>query len=95
MKQIIKSNSNPSVILVDSIKDDYNLHAHGLYGIIARGRKYVLSVSDKFFTFAAGDSRWSSYTSFAGLLQGCLTHPDVQVFIFDDLKEYAEWILKD
>jgi len=94
MKQIIKSNPNPSVISVDQIQEDYNLSTRGLYGIIAKGRKYVLSTGNKIFTFTAGNNSWLSHTSFNGLLQECLDQPDVQVFIFDDLKEYAEWILK-
>lgn len=104
MKQIIKSNSNIPFILVEEIINDYNLSEHGLYAIIAKGHKYVLSAtvnfppqvdSYGFFTFASGNDRWSSRTSFITLLRECVEHPDIQVFIFDDLKEYAEWILKD
>ena len=95
MKQIIKSNSNIPFILVEEIINDYNLSEHGLYAIIAKGHKYVLSATCGFFTFASGNDRWSSHTSFIALLRECVENPDVQVFIFDDLKEYAKWILKD
>jgi hypothetical protein len=99
MKQIVKSNSNIPFILVEEIINDHNLSEHGLYAIIAKGHKYVLSATGGFFTFASGNYRWSSrtsfITSFITLLRECVEHPDIQVFIFDDLKEYAEWILKD
>ena len=100
MKQIIKSNSNISFILVKEIINDYNLSEHGLYAIIAKGHKYVLSAATGgFFTFASGNYRWLSrasfITSFITLLRECVEDPDIQVFVFDDLKEYAKWILKD
>jgi hypothetical protein len=96
MKQVIKFDSNSPVISIEQIQNDCDLGMSALYGIIAQGHKYVLSASasDQLFTFAAGHNRWSSATSFATLLHECLEHPDVKVFIFDDLEAYAEWILK-
>lgn len=91
MKKLVKS-LGTTTITPDQI-DECNIIA--LSGkVFDRDGKYVLVHDGEMYRFVSGNRFWDARQDKATLLASMLNDARCEIFVFDDIKEFAQWILK-